>query len=236
LDYLSTAYVASSSTGIVLEDDHLVAPSHNNPYEQSKYEAEILVRKAMRDLPVAILRPSIVTSDLRTGYAPATGAFYRLLHGLARGTLQVIPGRPETLLDLVPLDYVAGAAFVIGCNPEMTGRCFHLSAGAENLITLGDLRDLSCAAFGRDVVQILPPEEFRRWVRDRRRALPAQSSFFDEMELYLPYLSHHSLFDTRNTKEALRGTGIEMVPIQAYFDTVASYVAGRAKRTGESRG
>jgi len=224
LDHLSTAYVGGSSEGTVLEDRRPSHSGHNNAYERSKCEAEILVWEGMEEVPAAILRPTIVTCDVRTGYTPGTSAFYRILHGFASGLLTVIPGRPEALLDLVPLDYVAEAAFVIGGESHAAHRCFHLSAGEKNLISLGDLRDLACDAFGRDSVEILPPDEFFRWSAVQREARPRLKSLLSEMELYLPYLSEHPLFDNRNTREVLGETSVRPTPVQDYFDRIVDFI------------
>ncbi len=228
-DYLSTAYVASRCQGVVLEDTCRVFEEHNNSYERSKYEAELLIRGAMAEVPAAILRPTVVTCDLQSGYAPATSAFFRLLHAVASGILTVLPGRPGTLLDLVPLDYIAEAAFAIGRQSDTAGRCFHLSAGRENLISLGDLRDLACAGFGRETVEILSPDLFAHWAADRCKVMPETSAHLEEISLYLPYLSHHPHFDNANAMRALDGTAVHMVAVPDYFDRVAAYV-GRLLR------
>jgi nucleoside-diphosphate-sugar epimerase len=62
--YVSTAYVAGTAGGLILEDE-LPAPSgFRNAYEESKWTAEKAVRES--GLPFIILRPSIVMGDSRT--------------------------------------------------------------------------------------------------------------------------------------------------------------------------
>jgi long-chain acyl-CoA synthetase len=234
-DYLGTAYIASRCSGIVREDAIHDGLEHNNSYERSKYEAELLVRKAMDEIPATVLRPSIVTCDMETGYAPSTSAFYRLLLAVASGALEVLPGRAETRLDMVPVSYVVKAAFEIGRRSNLAGQCFHLSAGVENLISLGELRDLACASFGCRGLEILSPEEYSHWAADVCKAVPAMRSFLDELKLYMPYLSDHPIFDNTNTRQALADTDVRLVTVTKYFDSVAAYVRRSLATTSTQR-
>jgi hypothetical protein len=176
-----------------------------------------------------------VTCDPQTGYAPATSAFYRLLRAVATGALTVLPGRADAMLDLVPVDYAVEAAFVIGCRSELAGHCYHLSAGAERRVSLGKLRDLACASFGRENLEILSPEEFTRWASKARRRVPEQSEFLDELALYVPYLSNDPVFDTTNTQRALNATDVHPQPVVQYFERVAAYVRSTLPDAGTDR-
>jgi len=223
-DYMGTAYVAGRGSGIVREDARHDGIEHNNTYERSKYEAELLVREAMAELPATILRPSIVTCDLKTGYAPSTSAFYRLLRAVASGALEVLPGRADIMLDLVSVDYIVEAAFVIGRRSDLVGHGYHLSAGVDNRISLGELRDLACASFGRESLDILLPEKFTLWSAAVCSAAPEKCGFLDELALYVPYLSNNPIFDNANTRRALTATDVRPVSVMDYFDRVAAYV------------
>ncbi|MGA3082753.1 MAG: SDR family oxidoreductase, partial [Terracidiphilus sp.] len=60
LAYVGTAYVAGEREGLVREDELAVGQSYRNTYEQTKAEAEALVRSRLGELPGVILRPSII--------------------------------------------------------------------------------------------------------------------------------------------------------------------------------
>ncbi len=65
LFHVSTAFVAGSRTqGTVYEDELDHGAGFENPYEQSKFEAEVLVREwsARHDRPVVVLRPGILVT------------------------------------------------------------------------------------------------------------------------------------------------------------------------------
>jgi len=65
--HLSTVYVAGRSTGVTSEVPLQHANGFCNSYQQSKYEAELLVVKAMSQIPAAIFRLSSVLGDSKTG-------------------------------------------------------------------------------------------------------------------------------------------------------------------------
>ncbi|MGE5573057.1 MAG: SDR family oxidoreductase, partial [Bacteroidota bacterium] len=65
--HVSTAYVAGNRRGEVQEEDLTDKYGFANNYERTKYEGESLVRAAMKDLPITILRPGMVVGDSRTG-------------------------------------------------------------------------------------------------------------------------------------------------------------------------
>ena len=60
LMHVSTAYVAGDHSGRFREDDLDLGQTFRNAYERSKFEAERLVREHRSELPVQIVRPSIV--------------------------------------------------------------------------------------------------------------------------------------------------------------------------------
>ena len=68
--YISTAYVAGTHKGEFSEDQLDVGQRFRNPYEQSKFEAERLVRAAEGRLPIQVFRPSIVVGERTTGWTP----------------------------------------------------------------------------------------------------------------------------------------------------------------------
>ncbi|HEU5479042.1 MAG TPA: SDR family oxidoreductase [Candidatus Tumulicola sp.] len=58
--YVSTAFVAGKRMGRILETELEHSHGFHNAYQQSKYEAEFLVRGRDDVLPVVVLRPAIV--------------------------------------------------------------------------------------------------------------------------------------------------------------------------------
>ena len=63
--YVSTAFVGGRHPGVFSEHDLDVGQRFRNTYEQSKFEAELVVRRAMQHAPITVVRPSIVIGDSR---------------------------------------------------------------------------------------------------------------------------------------------------------------------------
>ncbi len=79
--YVSTAYVAGRSHGISPETQ-VPDNGFNNPYEESKFKAEQLVRAS--GFPFTIYRPAIITGRRSDGSIRKPLAFYRILEFLAK--------------------------------------------------------------------------------------------------------------------------------------------------------
>jgi thioester reductase-like protein len=225
IDYIGTAYVAGRRTGIIKEDELDKGQEHNNTYERSKLEAEKLVRESMSELPITIYRPSIVICDSKTGRVSGHTAFYRLLKMYLQGHLKMLPGDPACLLDLLPVDYIADATCFISTDSASAGKCYHLSAGLDNLTTLEEIRDLAGHHFAREKFVIVPPEEFMAYIaRMDDRLSEEERGMIDELKIYLPYLVGELKFDTSNTLKALSKTGLEVPRVNEYFGRMAEYM------------
>lgn len=222
LDYIGTAYVAGRRTGLVKEDELDAGQEHRNTYERSKMEAEKLVRSRMDDLPIAIMRPSIVICDSRTGRASNFNGFYRALRLYNRGMAPVIPGDPGCRIDLVPVDYVTGAIMKLSTLPASRGRCYHITAGPENATPLSTIRDLAARHFGREPFSIVPPELFEAQVSALSGRLSEdEAKILEELRRYMPYLETDLVFDDSNTK---RDAGLAVPRVEDYFGVMARYI------------
>ena len=225
LDYVGTAYIAGRRTGILKEDELDLGQQHNNTYEKTKLESELLMREAMTDLPITIHRPSIVICDSRTGRISAYSAFFRMLKAYNLGRLSALPGDPSTLLDLVPMDYVAGLIREIALRPDNLGKCFHLTAGPENLTPLSLVAQLASQHFGRAPFAIVTPEVFEAAVRKRDTQLTEEErDLIGEIAIYRPYLSASPRFDNSNVRTLLGPSYAPPPPLASYFQKMAAYI------------
>src|SRR4051812_44380784 len=107
LSYVSTAYVAGDHRGAFAPGDLNVGQSFRNAYEQSKFEAEALVRKS--GLPTRIFRPSIIVGDSGSGWTPSFNVLYWPMRAYAKDLYKFIPARRSSPVDVVPVDHVADA-------------------------------------------------------------------------------------------------------------------------------
>lgn len=223
--HVSTAYVAGRASGQVPEDGPLSDADPRNTYEQTKREAEALVRAAAADgLPAAIARPSIVVGDSRTGWTPAFNVLYWPLRALARGLLPTVPADPRGIVDVVPIDYVADAiSFLATTTGPVTGT-YHLTAGPA-ATQIGELMDLAVAAFGCERPTVEPP-----------LAADAAAGTEHEAGVYVPYFDVLSDFDAARARAVLEPAGIVCPPLADYFGRIVDYaVAARWGKGGTSR-
>lgn len=231
LHYIGTAYVAGKRRGRIGEDELDGSYGFNNTYEQTKFEAEELVRAALRGdggippLPVTIYRPSIVVGDSESGYTSSFKVMYWPLKVFARGLIPVVPASRAGIVDLVPVDFVIRAILLLGGREDSRGKTYHLAAGPERSTTIGAAMDVAAEFFHVYKPLFMPLATFERWIRPllrlalrgkRRKAL-------DTGRIYVPYLSHGAAFDTSHTRQDLRASGLEIPDVRQYFLTLLRY-------------
>lgn len=145
--FVSTAFVAGRRTGTIPEDDLPGIRAWVNPYEQSKHEAESRVREARPG--AAVIRPSTVVFDRETGDVPQYNAAHKALRLLHRGLVPMLPGTPDTFVDLVPADFVAEGIARIALSDSVGGGVYQLCAG-EGALSLDALLETTWARFRDD--------------------------------------------------------------------------------------
>jgi thioester reductase-like protein len=225
IDYVGTAYVAGKRKGLIKENDLDLGQEHNNTYERTKLESESLMRRAMSDLPITIHRPSIVICDSTTGRISRYSAFYRMLRTYHLGYLKALPGYPTTLLDIVPMDYVADAIYAIAGSPGTLGKCYHLTAGLTNLTSFEEVSLLAARHFGRPAFTIIPLAHFEAFVSKMTEGLSEKErDLIDEIRIYQPYLAADVRFDNSNTLAFLGPLSITVPKLSGYFGKMAEYV------------
>lgn len=131
--HVSTAYVAGCRTEEVSEEDLLDSHGFSNAYEQTKFEGERLVRQAMADFPVSVFRPGMVVGNSLTGEIQSFNTVYVPLRLYLTGRLRLVPARPDMPLNIVPVDYVAGAIARLAFDKRATGLTFHLTVAQQHL-------------------------------------------------------------------------------------------------------
>jgi long-chain acyl-CoA synthetase len=213
--HLSTALVAGGGSCAVAREDELpTSPAHSNHYEWSKFEAERIVRAAMRaGLPVTIFRPSLVVGDTATGRTRDFNAIYPLMRIMASGYVTRFPADPHARVHLVPLDFVV-EAIVRAIAAEWTaGLTFHLTA--PNPPTVAEL--FACEEFfprGASRPRLCSPQDF-----DPSACSGRERELLESVSFCFPYFTSRLSFETVNTER--------LVPLPvtdaAYLSRLAHY-------------
>lgn len=137
--YISTAYTAGMENRFAEEKLHL-SPSLINVYQTSKWSAEMsLSHAAMQgNLPVTILRPSIVVGHSKTGWHGASVfGFYSFIRGIlyakSLGTRRIqLDLNPAAQPNLIPIDTLCSYATALGKREHSPEKFEIFHAAAEN--------------------------------------------------------------------------------------------------------
>lgn len=231
---LSTVYVAGRRTGTIAETELEHDQGFVNPYEQSKYEAERLLRSAMADLPIAVVRLSTVIGDSVTGRVARPAAIHHAIRFLYQSLLPMIPGTPDSRVDLIPTDYAVAAVRHLAGSGFEAGRTFQVCAGDE-APGESELVDLVMDAFLRyrpawrrrriekpAIVGLETFELFRRSVD--AVADSALRASVAVLAPFAPQLAYAKVFDDTQCLDRLKAAGIARPPIRGTIERVVQYL------------
>ena len=207
LHYVSTAYVAGKISGLAAEEQALNS-GFNNPYEESKFKAEMLVRNS--GIPFSVYRPAIITGRLSDGRVRRPLAFYRIVEFLAKlkqNRCMKAGLNPADWVDMglhfrtaaservyfVPIDYVQQAITALFQKP-VCNRTYHCTGNSP--VQTFQIQRAICNTLKISNVQISVGEN------DGTESAESNmmSKFLGDL---LPYFASNITFDQRNITDAL---------------------------------
>jgi fatty acyl-CoA reductase len=101
---------------------------------------------AEADLPLSIVRPSIVESALELPYPGWIDGFKMaepIILAFGRGAIPEFPGIPESVADIIPIDLVVNAMLAVAAHrPEAEPRYYHVCSGSRNPLSYRALYEL----------------------------------------------------------------------------------------------
>jgi thioester reductase-like protein len=224
LVHWSTILVSGTRTGVVLEDELECGQRFRTAYEQTRYEAERLVRRAARKLPVVVLRLGVVVGDSRTGeLAPYDGP-HGLIAGMVEGRADQamrLPGTGDAPVHLVPVDFVVQAGCHLSGAPDTQGKTFHLVD--------------PCPLPAREVFQLVARKAHRG---PTPQAVPAAISrllrLSPRMERLAPFpvappelFDHLVFYNCQNTMTHLSDTPLRCPPLASYVEQLVRFIKDR---------
>jgi HAD superfamily hydrolase (TIGR01490 family) len=116
-------------------------------YAYTKAIGERVLLSERGDLPVSIVRPSIIESALaepRPGWIRGFRMVEPLIVSYARGMLKEFPGVPEGTVDVIPVDLVVGAIVDVAADePPAEPRIVQVASGAVNPLRYRQLVQLT---------------------------------------------------------------------------------------------
>ncbi len=217
--YFSTAYVAGCREGILREDELIRPLKFKNFYEETKFEAELLVEEMKKDFPVTIIRPGIVRGHSKTGETIKFDGPYFFLNMIDRiRRLPVIPyvGKSSSYINVVPVDYILEASVYLSKLAAAEGETVHLTDPNPHPVE-EVYRSMAVNLTGKTPKGRLPKKMAAIGLRNK----PVRKMLGVEMET-LDYMDWPASFDTSKAEELLKGSGIKCPD---FLETMPAMVA-----------
>ena len=218
LQYVSTAYVSGTASGVFRETDLDVGQGFKNHYEETKFQAELEVVRSR--VPATIYRPGVVVGDSHTGETakfdgpylvlrlmdrlPSPGIFFRI--GTSRGTVNI-----------VPVDFVVEAMARLAATHTSSGRTYHLCDPQPHSPV--ELSEMFARASGRRFVFVPVPLAVARACFGPR---PIQR-FFGMPQQALDYFHDTVRHDTTQASRDLGALGIECPRLADYLPRLVAF-------------
>ncbi|WP_079508198.1 SDR family oxidoreductase [Mesobacillus jeotgali] len=203
--YFSTAFVAGKREGILYEDELIKPPGFKNFYEETKYEAEVLVESVKSEIPVTIIRPGIVKGHSKTGETIKFDGPYFIMNFIDRlGFMPFLPtlGKGDTVVNLVPVDYIIEATTYLTFADIGAGKTYHLTD--PNPYKVSELYEMMMLELLKKQPKGSVPLSLAKAglnFRGLRRYLGVEKEALD-------YFTWRGTFDSSQAQDDLKGSGI----------------------------
>ena len=212
--HVSTVAVAGVRQNEVVQEDTAIDwdRSDYDPYARTKKFSEHMVNELLPGVSHLVFRPSIVLGDSR--YSETT-QFDMVRSFVFLASLPTLPFRPGDQIDIVNVDFVAGAISELHQKAKPDHDIYHLSSGKQSQ-TFRELTDAIASASGRRKPVFIPSMQrtfsrtVDRFARSRGTALGHGAAL---LKVFLPYLTFNTVFD--NTR-AVTELGRKPVPFSEY--------------------
>lgn len=146
VNYISSVFISGSFEGSFNENNLNVGQWFNNPYEQSKLEAELLVQNYTVDgMVVLIFRPSVIAGEFNGPMTHTHGLFYQFVRILSLDIIDMLPISKQAMINLVPCDVAAMAIYILAksCDQSAT---YHIAS--QNVFSLRALAEFASKYLG----------------------------------------------------------------------------------------
>ncbi|TMM05427.1 MAG: SDR family oxidoreductase [Actinobacteria bacterium] len=236
LHHTSSIAAAGEFKGLFREDMFDESQKLPSPYHRTKFESERIARTESK-VPWRVYRPSIVVGHSQTGEMDKIDGpyyFFKVIQKLRGWLPEWMPlvGPEVGYTNVVPVDFVAKAMDHIAHQPGLDGQAFHLTNPraqrvGEVMNTFAKAAHAPQFALRIDtrLTEMLPKGTFSMLMKlppakDVRRAILADFGIPEEV---LEHMALRPQFDTRDTERALKGSGIEVPPLESYAHKLWDY-------------
>ena len=228
-EHVSSIAAAGMYEGVFREDMFEEAENFEHPYFKTKHDSEQIVRKEVKG-HWRVYRPGLVVGDSKTGEMDKIDGPYYFFKLIQRMRQMLPPWMPTIgieggRINIVPVDFVVNAIDHIAHKPGLDKRAFHLvdpqpMRVGDVLNTFADAAHapaftmrINAALFGfiprsmKKGLMALTP------IRRIRNAIMSDLGLPEDM---MQFVNYPTRFDSRDTQAALKGSGIEVPPLESY--------------------
>ena len=223
LQYVSTCYVSGRYDGEFTEEMLEEGQEFQNHYEETKYEAERLVRAAMAEgLPATIYRPGIVVGDSHTGETQKyDGPYFVAAYMKRLPVVAFLPDVDETVMaSLVPRDYVIAAMDELSVMDRSEGKTYQLTD--PDPPTAREVAEIFGKHLGKRLVWLPIPVSVVRGLLD---TVPGMELLTGLPAETLDYFAFPTTYGTAHAVADLEGTGVSCPRFRDYADKLLDYMA-----------
>ncbi|HEY1327060.1 MAG TPA: SDR family oxidoreductase [Casimicrobiaceae bacterium] len=227
--HVSSIAAAGLYEGVFREDMFEEAEELEHPYFRTKHDAEGIVRNECTR-PLRIYRPGFVVGHSKTGEIDKIDGPYYFFKAIQKMRNALPPWMPTIgieggRINIVPVDFVAGAIDHIAHRKGLDGRCFHLTdpepyrigevlnifakAGHAPQMTLR----VNAKLFGFIPAPILYGLGSLAPVK---RAMKAVLTDLGIPRDVFPFVNWPTRYDNREATKALKGSGIAVPDLESY--------------------
>ena len=234
--HASSIAVAGMHEGHFTEDDFDEGQKLTHPYHRTKFEAEKVVRERVSGA-WRVYRPSVVVGNSKTGEMDKIDGPYYFFKAIQKARFALpewfpLIGIEVGKTNIVPVDYVAAAMDHIAHAPDLDGQAFHIvnpkaQAAGDVINTFAEAAHAPKMVLRIDkgLTDMLP-----KGVLSYAMKLPALKDIRRTMlgdlgipESVIEYIGLTASFDARDTTRALKGSGIELPPLESYAEKLWDY-------------
>jgi NAD(P)-dependent dehydrogenase (short-subunit alcohol dehydrogenase family) len=234
--HASSIAVSGRYRGLFREDMFDEGQKLTDPYSQTKFESEKIVRERAQ-VPWRVYRPGIVVGHSQTGEMDKVDGPYYFFKVIQRLRQALPPWMPVVGLEggpinIVPVDFVAAAMDHIAHADGLDGQAFHITD--PNPKTAGQVMNTFSRAahapeagmrIDRQMMNVVP-KQARRMIAQ----LPPVKRITDQVlgdfgipREVLSYIDYPSEYDSRDAQRALEGSGISVPALEGYADRLWDY-------------
>jgi len=234
--HVSSIAAAGLYEGVFREDMFEEAEELDHPYFRTKHDAEALVRQ---EYPRAwrVYRPGFVVGDSRTGFIDKVDGPYYFFKTIQK-MREILPPWMPTIgieggrINIVPVDFVVAALDHIAHKKGLDGKTFHLTDPEPHRI--GEVMNIFAhAAHAPQMAMRINARMFGfipapvvyglASLSPVKRAIRVVLNDLGIPRDVFPFINWPTRYDNREAAKALKGSGIEVPPLESYAAKLWDY-------------